>query len=104
MKFMRRCVAQARLSIFNWMRSWLASVFVKRKCEQKGPKKVSTFSTRFHVVSNVFPNAKCSPFEYRKDEGPFAEWAALGGLMLISPWGAKRSIGVQSPFALILST
>ncbi|MGN8969994.1 type I restriction-modification system subunit M N-terminal domain-containing protein, partial [Intestinimonas sp. HCP28S3_D6] len=30
-------------------------VFVKRKCEQKGPKKVSTFSTRFHVVSNVFP-------------------------------------------------
>ena len=30
-------------------------VFVKRKCEQKGPKKVSTFSTRFHVVSNAFP-------------------------------------------------
>ena len=32
----------------------IMNVFVKRKCEQKGPKKVSTFSTRFHVVSNVF--------------------------------------------------
>ena len=38
------------------------SVFVKRKCEQKGPKKVSTFSTRFHVVSNVFPKYQMLTF------------------------------------------
>ena len=37
-------------------------VFVKRKCEQKGPKKVSTFSTRFHVVSNVFPKYQMLTF------------------------------------------
>ena len=37
-------------------------VFVKRKCEQKGPKKVSTFSTRFHVVSNVFPKYQILTF------------------------------------------
>ena len=40
---------------YNIMRIFADTVFVKRKCEQKGPKKVSTFSTRFHVVSNVFP-------------------------------------------------
>ena len=34
----------------------------KRKCEQKGPKKVSTFSTRFHVVSNVFPKYQMLTF------------------------------------------
>lgn len=39
-----------------------AIVFVKRKCEQKGPKKVSTFSTRFHVVSNVFPKYQMLTF------------------------------------------
>lgn len=38
------------------------NVFVKRKCEQKGPKKVSTFSTRFHVVSNVFPKYQMLTF------------------------------------------
>ena len=38
------------------------AVFVKRKCEQKGPKKVSTFSTRFHVVSNVFPKYQMLAF------------------------------------------
>ena len=38
------------------------TVFVKRKCEQKGPKKVSTFSTRFHVVSNVFPKYQMLTF------------------------------------------
>ena len=38
------------------------AVFVKRKCEQKGPKKVSTFSTRFHVVSNVFPKYQMLTF------------------------------------------
>lgn len=37
-------------------------VFVKRKCEQKGPKKVSTFSTRFHVVSNAFPKYQMLTF------------------------------------------
>ena len=37
-------------------------VFVKRKCEQKGPKKVSTFSTRFHVVSNAFPKYQMLAF------------------------------------------
>ena len=37
-------------------------VFVKRKCEQKGPKKVSTFSTRLHVVSNVFPKYQMLTF------------------------------------------
>ena len=37
-------------------------VVVKRKCEQKGPKKVSTFSTRFHVVSNVFPKYQMLTF------------------------------------------
>ena len=37
-------------------------VFVKRKCEQKGPKKVSSFSTRFHVVSNVFPKYQMLTF------------------------------------------
>ena len=36
--------------------------YVKRKCEQKGPKKVSTFSTRFHVVSNVFPKYQMLTF------------------------------------------
>ena len=40
----------------------LRDVFVKRKCEQKGPKKVSTFSTRFHVVSNVFPKYQMLTF------------------------------------------
>lgn len=40
----------------------LKDVFVKRKCEQKGPKKVSTFSTRFHVVSNVFPKYQMLTF------------------------------------------
>lgn len=40
----------------------LENVFVKRKCEQKGPKKVSTFSTRFHVVSNVFPKYQMLTF------------------------------------------
>ena len=40
----------------------LNTVFVKRKCEQKGPKKVSTFSTRFHVVSNVFPKYQMLTF------------------------------------------
>lgn len=39
-----------------------SGVFVKRKCEQKGPKKVSTFSTRFHVVSNVFPKYQMLTF------------------------------------------
>ena len=38
------------------------AVFVKRKCEQKGPKKVSTFNTRFHVVSNVFPKYQILTF------------------------------------------
>ena len=38
------------------------AVFVKRKCEQKGPKKVSTFSTRFHVVSNAFPKYQMLTF------------------------------------------
>ena len=38
------------------------TVFVNRKCEQKGPKKVSTFSTRFHVVSNVFPKYQMLTF------------------------------------------
>lgn len=42
------------------VRLWI--VFVKRKCEQKGPKKVSTFSTRFHVVSNVFPKYQMLTF------------------------------------------
>lgn len=37
-------------------------VFVKRKCEQKGPQKVSTFSTRFHVVSNAFPKYQMLTF------------------------------------------
>ena len=41
---------------------WTVLVFVKRKCEQKGPKKVSTFSTRFHVVSNVFPKYQMLTF------------------------------------------
>lgn len=41
---------------------YLLIVFVKRKCEQKGPKKVSTFSTRFHVVSNVFPKYQMLTF------------------------------------------
>lgn len=40
----------------------LMDVFVKRKCEQKGPKKVSTFSTRFHVVSNAFPKYQMLTF------------------------------------------
>lgn len=40
----------------------IRTVFVKRKCEQKGPKKVSTFSTRFHVVSNVFPKYQMLTF------------------------------------------
>ena len=40
----------------------IGDVFVKRKCEQKGPKKVSTFSTRFHVVSNVFPKYQMLTF------------------------------------------
>ena len=40
----------------------ICAVFVKRKCEQKGPKKVSTFSTRFHVVSNVFPKYQMLTF------------------------------------------
>lgn len=40
----------------------IKGVFVKRKCEQKGPKKVSTFSTRFHVVSNVFPKYQMLTF------------------------------------------
>ena len=40
----------------------ILTVFVKRKCEQKGPKKVSTFSTRFHVVSNVFPKYQMLTF------------------------------------------
>lgn len=40
----------------------ISTVFVKRKCEQKGPKKVSTFSTRFHVVSNVFPKYQMLTF------------------------------------------
>ena len=38
------------------------NVFVKRKCEQKGPQKVSTFSTRFHVVSNAFPKYQMLTF------------------------------------------
>ena len=38
------------------------TVFVKRKCEQKGPQKVSTFSTRFHVVSNAFPKYQMLTF------------------------------------------
>ena len=46
-----RCVENGRLY-----------VFVNRKCEQKGPKKVSTFSTRFHVVSNVFPKYQMLTF------------------------------------------
>lgn len=40
----------------------METVFVKRKCEQKGPKKVSTFSTRFHVVSNAFPKYQMLTF------------------------------------------
>ena len=40
----------------------ITPVFVKRKCEQKGPKKVSTFSTRFHVVSNAFPKYQMLTF------------------------------------------
>lgn len=40
----------------------ILGVFVKRKCEQKGPKKVSTFSTRFHVVSNAFPKYQMLAF------------------------------------------
>lgn len=40
----------------------LGNVFVKRKCEQKGPQKVSTFSTRFHVVSNAFPKYQMLTF------------------------------------------
>ena len=40
----------------------ICGVFVKRKCEQKGPKKVSTFSTRFHVVSNAFPKYQMLTF------------------------------------------
>lgn len=42
--------------------SIMKSVFVKRKCEQKGPQKVSTFSTRFHVVSNAFPKYQMLTF------------------------------------------
>ena len=41
---------------------WANIVFVKRKCEQKGPKKVSTFSTRFHVLSNAFPKYQMLTF------------------------------------------
>lgn len=44
------------------MQTLYVYVFVKRKCEQKGPKKVSTFSTRFHVVSNVFPKYQMLTF------------------------------------------
>lgn len=44
------------------LESLLKNVFVKRKCEQKGPKKVSTFSTRFHVVSNAFPKYQMLTF------------------------------------------
>ena len=40
----------------------ITTVFVKRKCEQKGPRKVSTFSTRFHVVSKVFPKYQMLTF------------------------------------------
>ena len=47
-------------SVFSY--NYPLSVFVKRKCEQKGPKKVSTFSTRFHVVSNVFPKYQMLTF------------------------------------------
>ena len=55
-------------NIFGFFRPFLSfiiqanAVFVKRKCEQKGPKKVSTFSTRFHVVSNVFPKYQMLTF------------------------------------------
>lgn len=45
-----------------YMYKSLQAVFVKRKCEQKGPKKVSTFSTRFHVVSNAFPKYQMLTF------------------------------------------
>ena len=54
------------LSGMSWRglvyQSGVRHVFVKRKCEQKGPKKVSTFSTRFHVVSNVFPKYQMLTF------------------------------------------
>lgn len=48
--------------VMNGANHRMNSVFVKRKCEQKGPKKVSTFSTRFHVVSNVFPKYQMLTF------------------------------------------
>ena len=46
----------------NVIENRLDDVFVKRKCEQKGPQKVSTFSTRFHVVSNAFPKYQMLTF------------------------------------------
>lgn len=52
----------ADLDLTNVAWKPIGSVFVKRKCEQKGPKKVSTFSTRFHVVSNVFPKYQMLTF------------------------------------------
>ena len=36
------------------IREYPCRVFVKPKCEQKGPQKVSPISTRFQVVSNAF--------------------------------------------------
>lgn len=54
--------AQQVREITDKLEQGLKDVFVKRKCEQKGPKKVSTFSTRFHVVSNVFPKYQMLTF------------------------------------------
>ena len=54
--FLCHVFQQKKLKVFQ------CGVFVKRKCEQKGPKKVSTFSTRFHVVSNVFPKYQMLTF------------------------------------------
>ncbi|MEQ2443715.1 DUF1156 domain-containing protein, partial [Pseudoflavonifractor sp. CLA-AP-H29] len=47
--WLRRSINNTYPELFSTMLVPKA-VFVKRKCEQKGPKKVSTFSTRFHVV------------------------------------------------------
>ena len=49
-------VADWRGKVNHW------GVFVNKKVLEKGSKKVSTFSTRFHVVSNVFPKYQMLTF------------------------------------------
>ena len=58
----RSFIVNQIMDVISWLEQKGGSVFVKRKCEQKGPKKVSTFSTRFHVVSNVFPKYQMLTF------------------------------------------